>query len=105
MANQLSYGFHTLKDVAGLRVTEVGVQVLNDAIDATLAEHNRVIDELMALFVMPTTEFKTTFKAAGARRLQPLDQHGRARPTQSGVLYEVAFPLQAAGDAFGQTFI
>ena len=58
MANQLLYGFIQLKDLAARRVTEVGVQVVNAAIDQAVAEHNRQIQAILDLFATRTTEFK-----------------------------------------------
>lgn len=104
MANALLYGFVQLKDVANRRVTEVGVDVVTRAIDETVAEHNRQIQALLDLFAVRTTEFKTIFTSAVAARLQPLDEHGRARPIKPFGKYEIAFPLQQGGTAWGATF-
>lgn len=103
MANQVLYGFETLQTLADRRVTDVGVQVVNDAIVQAVAEHNRQIDALMGLFVEQTTEFKRKYRQMGVRRLQPLDEQGRALPTMSGASYDVAWPIQRAGDAIGYT--
>ena len=105
MANALLYGFLQLKDLANRRVTEVGVQVVNDAIGAAIAEHNRQIDAIISLFAERTTEFKQRFTtAAGVARLQPLDQNGRARPIKPFASYDISFPLQEAGTAWGANY-
>jgi hypothetical protein len=104
MANQILYGFVNLKDVFGQRVDDVGVGVVNDAIDATVAEHNRQMETLLSLFVTPTTEYKIRYRTPGAARLQPLDENGRARPIKAGGYYDVAYPLQDAGTAWGYTY-
>lgn len=105
MANQVLYGFMNLKDVFASRVEEVGVQVVNTAIDETLAEHNRQLMNLMSLFVDTTTQYKVRYKTPGAASLQPLDENGRARPVKVGGYYDLAFPLQMAGIAWGQTYL
>lgn len=104
MANQVLYGFETLQSLADRRVTDVGVQVVNDAIVQAVAEHNRQIDSLMGLFAEPTTEFKRKYEQLSVRRLQPLDEQGRALPTSGGESYGVAWPIQRAGDAIGYTY-
>lgn len=104
MANSLLYGFLQLKDLGTRRVTEVGVQVVNDAINAAVAEHNRQIDAILSLFAERTTEFKQRYQTAVAARLQPLDEHGRARPIKPFGSYDVAWPLQEAGTAWGANY-
>ena len=98
------YGFTNLKDVFSQRVDDVGVAVVNDAIDATIAEHNRQLAALVGLFATPTTEYKMRYRTPVAARLQPLDESGRARPIKLAGYYDVAFPLQEAGTAWGQTY-
>ena len=104
--NQVLYGFQNLTDVFTDRVTNVagGVATINQAIDETLAEHNRQIDALMALFADSTTDFKRRYKTPVAARLQPLDEQGRARPIRVAGHYDIAFPMQRAGTAWGQTW-
>ena len=104
MANQVLYGFVNLKDVYNQRIDDVGVQVVNDAIDATFVEHNRQLNAVMSLFVDPTTEYKVRYRTPTAARLQPLDENGRARPIKMAGYYDIAFPLQDAGTAWGQTY-
>ena len=104
MANALLYGFLQLADLANRRVTEVGVQVVNEAINRTIAEHNRQIDAIISLFAKRTTEFKSRYTTSVAARLQPLDEHGRARPIKPFGSYDVSLPLQEAGTAWGATY-
>jgi hypothetical protein len=105
MANQVLYGFHNLRDLLTERVTDSNIGVVNQAIDDTLAEHNRQMAALLSLFVTETTEFKRRFVSAKNKRLQPLDEVGRARPTKRAGYYEVAWPIQDAGDAFGVDYV
>jgi len=104
MTNQLLYGFVQIRDLAARRVTEVGVQVVNDAINQSVQEHLRQIAAISALFADPTTEFKIKFNSPTAARLQPLDENGRARPIKFAGQYAVAFPIQDGGAAWGMTF-
>ncbi len=105
MANQVLYGFHNLKDLFNKRVTEVGVSVVNGAIETTLTEHNRQVDALVSLFATRTTDFKTRFRSVAAARLQPLDENGRARPIKAAGYYDVALPLQMGGSAWGVDYV
>lgn len=105
MANQVLYGFHSLKDLANKRVTEVGVDVVSRAIDAAVAEHNRQMDALINLFAKPTTDFKVRYSTPSAARLQPIDENGRARPIKMAGYYDVAFPLQMGGASWGANFV
>lgn len=79
MANQVLYGFMNLKDAFNSRVEDVGIGVVNAAIDETLAEHARQLANLMSLFVDPTQEYKLRYKTPSTASLQPLDENGRAR--------------------------
>lgn len=103
MANQVIYGFYDLQSIFDQRVDDNMVAV-NGAIDAAVAEHNRQMDALTALFVTRTTEFKTRFRTATTASLQPLDQNGRARPIQAAGYYEIAFPILDAGTAWGVNY-
>ncbi len=103
MANQVAYGFTNLKDMFAERVAEAGVDVVNTAIQQSVDEHNRQIAALMSLFVSPVTKPQLRYKTPTAARLQPLDESGRARPIRVAGHYDVAFPLQAGGVAWGGT--
>jgi len=101
MANTTLYGFTTLENLMTERVTTVGVDIVADAIRASVVEHNRQINALSQIFEAPTTQFKVRFQTQSDARLQPLDDQGRARPIRPGGFYEVGFPIQVAGSAWG----
>jgi hypothetical protein len=100
MANQVVYGFHNLVDVFNNRITTVGVDQLNTAIDQAMAAHNEQMQALTALFVQPTTDFQIYYRSVAITRNQPLDEHGRPIPIKAPGRYQVAFPLQDSGNAF-----
>lgn len=104
MANQLLYGFVQLKDMASRRVTEIGVELVNNAIDQSVQEHLRQLSAISAIFATPTTLFKVKFNTPTIARLQPLDDSGRARPIKTSGQYGVAFPLQQGGAAWGANY-
>jgi len=104
MANQVLYGFENLTDRFLERVSDSMIPVVNTAIEATMAEHNRQLNAFMSLFVDRTTDYTRRYRTPTANRLQPLDENGRARPIRTAGYYDIAFPIQAAGTAWGQTY-
>lgn len=99
------YGLLNEQDLYARRVTEIGVPEVVSAIDLTVAEHNRQLNAVIALFARRTTDFKTKFRTPAAARLQPLDSSGRALPIKGAGLYDVSFPIQAAGLAWGHDYV
>lgn len=104
MPNQVAYGFLQMKDLFDRRVNEVGVNQIADAIEASVAEHNRQMDNLISLFCEKTTQFKERYQTPVGARLQPLDDNGRARPIKPFGRYDVAYPLFEAGVAWGANY-
>lgn len=105
MAVELLNGFYNLKDVVNQRVTGDLIPVVTDAIDQSLSEHARVTDIMTEMFVKKTTEHKIRYKSPVAAKLQPLDEHGRARKIKGAGSYDLAFPMREAGAALGETRI
>jgi hypothetical protein len=101
MANTVTYGFYDLQSVFSQRVTDSMIPTINTAIDRTIAEHNRQSNALFNLLVRQTTQYKLRYRTPGSETLQPGDENGRYLPTQGGSTYDVAFPLQFAGTAWG----
>jgi hypothetical protein len=99
--NQVAYGFQSLADVMSKRAAEVGAPVINKAITDTLSEYNRVTDGLMSLLVEKTTEAKATYALPGSGTLQPLDEWGNPLPVKGAGTYDVAWPIQGGGTAWG----
>lgn len=105
MANQVMYGFANLAGLFDQKVADNMIPTINDAIQSTVDEHNRQLDTLFGLFIKRTTEFKVRYKTPTIARLQPLDTNGRARPIQPAGYYEVAFPIQSGGSAWGANYV
>ncbi len=104
MANQVAYGFVDLRDHFSQRVSDVGEQFVNDAVNLTLQEHNRIVEEMLGIFAETTTLPQTSFTSIAASRLQPMDEHGRPRPIKPSK-YNIAFPLRMAGVGVGDSFV
>jgi len=104
-ANTVQYGFLRLADVFAHRVSDVGIGEVNAAIDLTLQEHNRQMAALLGLFADVTTDYKARYKTPAMHRLQPLDENGRSRPVMPLASYDVAYPIQMAGSAWGANYV
>ena len=98
---ELLSGFIDLQDVVNERVSDQMVPVITDAITQTIAVHNQTLDQMMALFVDKISEPKLRYRTFIGHRLQPLDENGRARKSHASAGYEVGYPIQSAGDAWG----
>lgn len=99
------YGFHNLQDLAAARVSGANVEAVNDAINDAVAEHNRQIGALMRLFVDPTELYTERYAQTSAASLQPLDDNGRALPIKPSGYYNVAYPIQQGGSAWGANYV
>lgn len=97
----VAYGFVGLENLFAQRVTDENVAVVRDAISASVAEHNRQVEEIMAEMVQETTEYKVRFRSGVGGTLQPLDEYGNPLPVRGGSYYDVAFPIQGGGTAWG----
>jgi hypothetical protein len=104
MANSMLYGFYQLKDYANQRAIEMAPATLRDAIILSTEQYNAEIRTLLNLFAEPTNAYKLRFDAATNNRLQPMDQFGRALPVK-GSRYDVAYPIQMGGTAWGTNFV
>lgn len=101
MANQIAYGFVGLEHLFSERLENVNVATVMNAVEESIAEHNRQAEALIAELAMPTTDYKTRFQQRDSYTLQPLDEYGRPKPVRPAGYYDVAFPIQGGGAAFG----
>lgn len=101
MANLSSYGFIGYEDIASERVSSSNIAVIDAAIRASVDEHNRQVDAVLAELVEPTTLSKVRYKIPGSGTLQPLDARGNPLPVKDEGKYDVGFPLQRGGTAWG----
>lgn len=104
IANQVSYGFLNMQDMLANRITEVGVDRVNRAIDQTIAFYNSNLNSMLDSFVQKTTDFKIQYGLPQYSRLQGLDDSGRARPIKPINYYSREFPLREAGVAWGANY-
>lgn len=104
----LLYGFHRIADrVDQLAADPRNIQIVNEAVDASLDEHNRTTNELLNRLSLVTTDYLKLYKT-GARSgsLQPIDEYGRAVPRRkpAGTEYSVGLPLLGGADAVAGTY-
>lgn len=101
MANTTMYGFFGLEDLFSRRLSEAPTDVVYDAVQRTVQEYNRITDEMMALFVERTTLAQEAYQQPASGTMQPLDDFGNPLPVQPGEAYQVGYPIQGAGTAWG----
>ena len=105
MPKPVQFGFLSLADVMQSQVTPALVPRINSAITATLLEYDRQLNAMLGLFSVKTSNFMLRYMTPVAKRLQPLDENGRARPTKGVGFYNVAFPMFAGGDAWAINYV
>lgn len=101
MANTLAYGFVGLENLFAERVDDTNIEVIRDAIGQSVAEHNRQVSAVLSELVEPTTSYSARFRQAGSGTLQPLDEFGNPLPVQERGYFDVAWPIQGGGTAWG----
>ena len=101
MANQVAYGFVGQEHLFAQRVSDDNIAVVRDAIALSVAEHNRQAQAILTELADETQDFKVRFRQAGSGTLQPLDEWGNPSPVREGAFYDVAFPIQGGGTAWG----
>lgn len=99
--NTLAYGFTGKEHLLGKRLSEVGTATVWDMVRESVGEYNRQLNSLMAGLAFPTILHKERFRLPTAGTLQPLDEYGNPRPEQLGSYFDVAYPIQGGGTAFG----
>ena len=96
-----AFGFIGYEDLADERVVDGRVQMVDAAIRASVNEHNRQVSAAMMELAERTTDYTRRYKIGGAGTLQPLDEWGNPLPVKDAGYYDVAFPLQGGGTAWG----
>lgn len=103
MANNVAYGFMTLEDVFDRRVATLEVPRIEDAITQTVELHNQVWEGMVDALIEITTTAKESYQVPGSGTLQPLTEEGVPLPTKQFKKYDVSYPIQRGGDAWGTT--
>lgn len=101
MANAVAYGFIGLEHLAARRVSDGNMRLVADAVLASVDEYNRQATAALAELAQRTTEYSARYLLPGGGTLQPLDEWGNPLVVRSEGYYDVAFPVQLAGTAWG----
>jgi hypothetical protein len=103
MANTNRWGFYNIRHLTAERVSTVGTQLVYGAVSESAAEYNRVAMALLSEWVERVTVGQQQVALAGSGTLQPLDVEGEGnpKPRRAAGNYTVGYPIQGAGDAFG----
>ena len=96
-----AFGFIGYEDLADERIVDGRVQLVNTAIAASVEEHNRQVAAALSELVERTTDYTVRYKIGGGGTLQPLDEWGNPLPVKDAGYYDVAFPIQGGGTAWG----
>lgn len=100
--NTLAYGFASLSQMLGERVTTQNTGLVRDAIAASAAEYSRMIGEAVSALADRTTLAKERYQLPGSGTLQPIDEFGIPLPVRPAGYYDVAYPIFGGGTAFGR---
>lgn len=103
MANTLAYGFASLEQMLSERLTTQNSGLVRTAIAESSAEYSRQVLALLGAFAERTTMAKERFLLPGSGTLQPIDEFGIPLPVRPSGYYDVAYPIQGGGTAFGRS--
>lgn len=98
--NTLTYGFHTLKNLAAERVTTVGEKVVLDAVNTSAKYHTDMLNSILGSVVQRTTDHKWRYRLSGGGTLQPIGTSGNPVPVRESGYYDVALPIRGGATAW-----
>lgn len=101
MANSTAYGFINLEHLFATRVSEVGTERVWTAVQQSAEEYTRTMNAMLGLFAERTTIAQEQNELPGDGTLQPLDEFGNPLPVAPSGNYQVAYPIQGGGTAWG----
>ena len=99
--NTVSYGFIGQEHLFSTRIAEVGTERIFDMVRMSAEAHSRVAMDMMGAFVERTTVAQEQIELPGDGTLQPLDEWGNPLPVAPSGSYQVAYPIQGGGTAWG----
>jgi hypothetical protein len=101
MANATAYGFAGVQDFYSQRVMDYGVETVYNMVNESFMLYNRQFDAFSAMMVTQTTDFKRRYALSGSGFMQPIDDDGNPHPVIPSGVYDIAFPMQMYGTAWG----
>lgn len=97
----IKYGLIGAAEAQSERVTSIGVDEVWSDVQLATEIYNEQMDMLLDTVVEKVMVHQRNFKLTSSSTLQPLDDWGNPQPTHEDGQYSVAFPIQGAGDAWG----
>lgn len=101
MPNTIAYGFVGSEHLFDQRLEEIGTATVYSMIQESVDEWTRQANAMMSILARPTALHKERYYLPGTGTLQPLDEWGNPKPTKPEGYFDVAYPLQGGGDAWG----
>lgn len=105
MASLVNWGFDSLAQQASQRVNSGNAPAVMTAIEQTVAQQNRDVNSYVSFFAEKTEDHKVRFLQRDKAMLQPMDEWGNPLPRRPQGFYDVAFPIEGAGTAYGSNRI
>lgn len=104
----LVYGLHDLESIKDERIEEIGISEINDRIGEWNAELNRVDAAIFGQFTQSDEKWNTMpiskYNLPAASKMQPVDEHGVAKPTRETGSYQIGLPMWRREAAFGFSY-
>lgn len=106
--SQLVYGLHDLENIKDERVQQIGIQERFDRIVEWNAELNRVFDAIFGTFTVRNESWNTMpilkHYTPGTARMQPVDEHGVAKPQREKGSHQIGLPMWRREFALGLSY-
>lgn len=96
-----TFGFIGYEDLADERVVDGNIEYVDAGITRSVEEHNRQVAAGLAELAERTTDYTARYRLGSGGTLQPLDEWGNPLPVKDEGVYDVAFPIQGGGTAWG----
>jgi len=103
----IALGFTGLADVFSRRVSDVGVDVIRQAVDVSTEAYSRAFDQMISVLVEDVKPGVVTerYKLPVTGTMQPLDEWGRPKPALGETYYTQSWPLEMGGFAWGGNWV
>jgi hypothetical protein len=98
-------GFIGLKPLWSNRVTSVDWAIVRDAVTQSTQIMSEQFNAVLSSLVTDVATAQVRFEQPATGTLQPLDEYGRPRPASKKYFYDVAFPLEMGGSAWGASWV
>lgn len=100
MANSTAYGFLKYADMFA-ELVQTNLPIVQTAIQESIEIYQQELATLTGILVEPVTDYSLRYQLPGTGTLQPMDEFGNPLPVIPAGYYDVAFPIQGGGIAWG----